>query len=680
MDHRVLLTLACAAHFSKRGGEAMSDLSIGLSALKASQLALDTIGENISNANTPGYHQQVVNLTNAQPTEQLGLMVGSGVDVASISQLHSDFLDGEINSQSSQSSATDAQLQALQQVQSYLSSGTGSVQSLMDAFFNQLGQLTSTPDDLSERQVALGSAQALTGAFNSVAGSLDQLSAGLKTQATQTVDQINALTPQIAALNSRIAQATAAGANPNDLIDQRDQLVSQLAALAGIQTVKQGSGQINVMVGGALVVGDSQATRLTVSANQANQLSLQVAGSKQGLTVSGGTLGGILQSFNQDVPHYLGRINQLAASLISRFNEVHATGLGLSGPMAQLTSTQAVMKASAPLASSGLAFSPQAGTLFVSVTDLATGNRTQTEVSIDPSKQSLQDVATALSAVPHLQALVNSQTGTMSILAQRGFAFDFAGQLPTSPDSSAVSGTTTATLGGAYTGSKNDELTFQVQGTGTVGVTSNLTLKVTDGVGNQIASLNIGQGYEPGSALQLGDGVTVRLASGTANNGDEFKTQVVSQPDTANILSALGLNAFFTGSTASSIGVQPALLNDPSQLAVSATGQPGDSTNLQKLVNLSNQPMLANGTQTLDQFGGALIGDIGLQVQTLTQQQGDQQTLAQSLQTQQQSISGVDPNQELVQLVQYQQSYQLASHYINVVNQNIAILVKDLGT
>ncbi len=396
MDVRDRLVQASAAHSSKREGKQMSDLSIGLSGLTASQLALDTIGQNISNANTPGYHQQVVNLTNAPPTDQLGLMIGSGVDVASISQLRSDFLDGEINSQNSQSNATDAQLQALQQVQSSLSTGTGSIQDLMDAFFNQLSQLSSTPDDLSQRQVALGSAQALTGAFNSVADDLGQLSTGLSTQAAQNVSQINSLTPQIAALNTQIAQATNAGVNPNDLIDQRAQLVSQLANIVGVQTVNQGSGQITVLVGGAVVVAGSQATSLTVSTTPTNQLSVQVAGSKQTLSVSGGTLGGVLQSFNQDLPQYTGQINQLAGSLISQFNEVHAIGLGLSGPMTQLTSTQAVTSESMPLASSGLAFNPQAGSLYVSVTDLASGNQTQTKVSIDPSTESLQDVAKAL--------------------------------------------------------------------------------------------------------------------------------------------------------------------------------------------------------------------------------------------------------------------------------------------
>lgn len=207
-------------------------------------------------------------------------------------------------------------------------------------------------------------------------------------------------------------------------------------------------------------------------------------------------------------------------------------------------------------------------------------------------------------------------------------------------------------------------LTFNVVGTGTVGVTPNLTLQIQDASGNTVASLNIGQGYSPGSALQVGNGVTVQLSSGTANDGDSFTVNEVAQSDTAGILPALGLNTFFTGDNASNIAVQPTLLADPSLFAGSLTGQPGDGSNVQNMAALENAPLLANGTQTLEQSYGSLVGDVGAQVQTLTQQQASQQLVGQSLQTQQQSVSGVDPNQELVQLVQSQQSYQLASYYI----------------
>src|SRR5208282_1349656 len=110
---------------------------------------------------------------------------------------------------------------------------------------------------------------------------------------------------------------------------------------------------------------------------------------------------------------------------------------------------------------------------------------------------------------------------------------------------------------------------------------------------------------------------------------------VVAQPDTAGILSALGINSFFTGASASNLAVQPNLLNNPADLSASMTGQPGDSSNLQKMAALAQTPTLTNGTQTFSQFYASMVGNIGAQVQNLTQLQSAQQVVGQNLQAQQ---------------------------------------------
>ncbi len=219
-------------------------------------------------------------------------------------------------------------------------------------------------------------------------------------------------------------------------------------------------------------------------------------------------------------------------------------------------------------------------------------------------------------------------------------------------------------------------------GSGTVGVTPNLTLAVTDATGNTVASLNIGQGYEPGSALTVANGVSIKLASGTANDGDTFSVTTVAQPDTAGLLPALGLNSFFNGTNAADISVSPDLLANPEQFAGSLTGQPGDGANVSNLAALRNAPLVAAWSpdhsatsQTLQQSFDNLVGDVAGGVQDATQQQSAQQLIGQSLQTQQQSVSGVDPNEELVQLVQSQQAYQLAAHYISVLDATVASLL-----
>jgi flagellar hook-associated protein 1 len=363
-------------------------------------------------------------------------------------------------------------------------------------------------------------------------------------------------------------------------------------------------------------------------------------------------------------------------------DNVQATGLGLNGPFQFVSGTRGASSTTVPLAQAKLGIPPGAGSLYVSVTDPA-GNRTLSQVNTDPSTQSLQDVANAISAVPNLSAQVNTQTGTMSITAAPGFSFDFAGRLASAPTNVSFTDPTppTATASGTYTGASNDVYTYTIAGVpgpgpATIGVTPNLKLNVTNGAGQAVASLNIGQGYAPGSNLQATNGISVSLTSGNVNNGDHFSTTVVSQPDTAGILTSLGINTFFTGSGAGGIAVQPGLASNPALLAGSRSGQPGDNTNLQRLVAIQQTPLLANGTQTLDQFQAAMVGDIGTQVSQLNQTQNAQQALGQNLQAQQQSVSGVDPNEELVNLLQYQRGFQLASRYINIVNQTLDSLLQ----
>lgn len=647
----------------------MSGISIGLSALTASELALNVIGQNITNASTPGYHRQVVNLSESQPQYLSGFAVGTGVQVESIQQMRDALADNAVTSNTSDTNNTTAQLNALQQVQTLVTPSNGSLDALLQNFFSQLTQLASQPNDIAQRQVTLNDAQSLAQSFNSLANNLGSMQGSVMSQLSQSVDQINQLAPQIAALNGQIQTAQAAGVNANDLMDQRSQLINQVAQDIDVQTISGSDGQTSVLVGGVPLVLGTTSTTLQLHTDQSdNTVSVQAQGSQEPLTISGGTIAGLLQVRNQALPGYSTQLNTLAQTLAQGLDEIQATGMGLSGGQSFLGGNRSVQSISAPLSQAGLALPMQAGSLWIGVTDTATGQRTLSQVNIDPATQSLQDVANAISGVSHLQGLADPQTGTLEILAQPGYQFDFAGGMPSAANTTNLTGTTVPTIGGSYTGATNDNYTFSVSGAGTVGVTPNLNLQVTNSAGTVLASLNIGQGYSPGSTLQVANGVTVSLASGTVNAGDSFATPVVGQPDTANALSALGFNTLFTGTNASNLAVNPNLLANPQNLSAGLTAQPGDASNLQRMINLSSAPLLNNSTQTLAQYYDSIVGNVGTQVQSLTQLQSTQQATGQQLATQQQSVSGVDPNQEMVNLLQFQRAFQSASEYINEVN------------
>jgi flagellar hook-associated protein FlgK len=355
---------------------------------------------------------------------------------------------------------------------------------------------------------------------------------------------------------------------------------------------------------------------------------------------------------------------------------VQATGLGLYGPLQSLSGTRSVTNTAVPLDQANVALPVQAGQLYISVTNSGTGTRTLNSVAIDPSTQSLQDVAAAITAATsdQVQATVNSQTNTLQLQATAGYAFDFAGQLPTTPDVVNMGGTSTPSVTGTWNGSANDSYSFQILGSGTVGVTPGLQMAVHDGSGALVATLDIGSNYTPGTALALPNGISVSLSAGTTTNGS-FSARLIAEPDTSGILAGLGVNSLFSGNNAISMAVRPELLADPGLLSASRNGDAGDGQNLERLAAVQDQATMTGGTQTFAQFVSSYMGAIGTEVNSLQTQQQAQQTLQQSLRQQQQSVSGVDVNEEMVRLLEFQRLIDSGARYLSVVNTSLNEIV-----
>jgi len=652
----------------------MSSLTIGLSGLLVNQRLLALTGQNITNANTPGYHNQVATLAENAPASDEGVSVGSGVEITGIAREVNQALELAVLGNTSASNNASTQLDGLNQLQSYLATGSGTLHDALGNLFTQLESLSTQPGDPTQRQLVLSAANDVTTQLNATVTNLQQMSSSLVDQANTHVSAINALTTQIAQLNQQIHDGTIAGADTNGLLDQRDQALGSLAQLVDIRTIPQPYGEMSVYVNGSSLVLNNQAATLSTSTNNQGQIVINSSGALQPITIGGGQLGADLALHNSTLPAVQAQLNTFTQELATQFDHIQTTGLGLNGPMTALASQRTVANVNQPLAAANLGFPPQAGDLYVTVTNLATGQKTLNKVAIDPKTQSLAAVAGALSGVPNIQAVVDPQAGTLNLLAKPGYGFDFTGTLSTSPDTQAITGTTVPTIGGQYTGSSDDTLHYQFSGSGTIGVTPNLMLQVRNGAGTLLGSLNVGQGYSPGTDLSGVLGVQVKLAAGTVNNGDSFTVNASANPDSANILTALGLNTFFVGASAGDLAVNPNLVNNPLQLGLGTTGQAGDGGNLAKLVGLQTQPVLVNQTQTLQQYLENIIGSVGTQASDVQTSSTAFNALGQQLNNQLQSVSGVDSNEALMQLVQYQQSYQMSAQFISVVNQTVQAL------
>ena len=649
----------------------MSSLSIGLSALSVSQQILDITGQNIANANTPGFHRQEAVLVG----RTAGGPVGLGVEVQRVRRYISNFLDAAITRNTFDTSNVAAQLESLKQIETVLNPGDGSLHDLIEKFFNQAHELASQPGDLAQRRVLLTTATALADRINSLTNEFQQLQRGLEGEIRPAVAEVNELASQIASLNHSIHRLVVQGDEANDLRDRRDQLIQQLAGLLDVRTVPAEYGQTTVIAAGLPLVTGNTSLRVSVNTDAAGKMTITSEDLDVGLNVGGGRLGGLLLVRNELLPAFRARIDALSQALVRNIDKVHATGLGSGPGLTQLFGQRSVSDITIPLAQANLAFPPKAGTLFVGVTDLATGQRTLRSVNIDPDTQSLQDIATALSGLPNLQAIADPQTGTLQVLTPPGFTFDFTGRLPTQPDVTAMTGTAIPGIAGSYTGASNDTYDFRIVGTGTIGVTPNLTVEVRNGAGAVLASFNIGQGYEPGSVAGTVNGVQVKLGAGTVNNADSFSTAVIADADTAEILPALGLNSLFSGHPLTGMRVRQDLLSNPDRLAISRTGQAGDNNNLLKLIALRDQTLLTNGSETFRQAYASLTGDIGIRLQNLGDQQSALDLSGERLQAERQAVSGVDPNEELVRMLQFQRAFQVSARFVSVVNETLGDLL-----
>ncbi|HVX59414.1 MAG TPA: flagellar basal body rod C-terminal domain-containing protein, partial [Pirellulales bacterium] len=146
--------------------------------------------------------------------------------------------------------------------------------------------------------------------------------------------------------------------------------------------------------------------------------------------------------------------------------------------------------------------------------------------------------------------------------------------------------------------------------------------------------------------------------------------------DTSGALAALGLNTFFTGSTAADLGVNQNLSTDPGKFAASTAGIGIDTGNATTLANFMNLPLASAGGTTLTDVYDKLVGDVtqGSSVsQSVTQ---GYQTFQQTLQGHQAAISGVSIDEETVQMLSYQRVYQASAKLISTINDLLNTLLQ----
>lgn len=316
-------------------------LSIGARAMSASQAALQVTGHNIANASVPGYSRQNAQMATATGQFSGSGFFGKGVDVQTVARMHDAFLTREAASAASLASMDAARSDQLQRLEQVFDTGEAGLGHAANQFLNAMVDVANRPSDASARQVVLSRAEDFASRLRSAGAELDTLQAGVRGDLVATVAEVNGLATRVAQINQQIAAMQGGGHAPNDLLDQRDQLVKELSQLVQVTTVAADDGSLNLFVGGGqrLVLGAS-AQPLAVIADEYDSQKAAIgiddgSGSPRllaGELFGGGRIAGLLRFQNDDLAAARGRLGQIAAAMAGAVNRQQSLGLDLLQP------------------------------------------------------------------------------------------------------------------------------------------------------------------------------------------------------------------------------------------------------------------------------------------------------------------------------------------------------------
>ncbi|HEY5211517.1 MAG TPA: flagellar hook-associated protein FlgK [Acidobacteriaceae bacterium] len=309
-----------------------TSLSIGMQALDAAQGALDVTSHNIANANTPGYSEEVVQLSANSMTMSRGQVSGGGVTLDGLQGTQNQLINLQIQQQTSLQSSTNTQSASLQQMQTFFTTTGTDVASALTALSSSLVALSASPGSSVTQQSVLASGQNLAQAFNTTANGLTSAQSTADGLVTESVAQINTLTQQIGALNGQVARLTASGQSGGAVEDQLNQSVQQLSQLTGISITQSSDGEtITTGSGTPLVMGDQSFSLQTTTGSDGFQQVLDFNGKDITNSIQGGQLGGAIQVRDTTVPGLLSQLNTLASQFANSFNAVQAGGIDSNG-------------------------------------------------------------------------------------------------------------------------------------------------------------------------------------------------------------------------------------------------------------------------------------------------------------------------------------------------------------
>ena len=558
-------------------------MQLGSNALRAQQIGLQVVGQNIANANTPGYIREEVVLTPAGTQRFGGINLGLGVQVEAVIQKIDKFLEERLRGAGSDRASSEVQEESYLQLEQLVGElGDTDLSTSLNNFFTSISSILNQPESVTVRNLAVLQGKTLASDLQRLVARARQLRTDVNDRITNQAADINRLIEEVRDLNVKITETEGSDTSKSDAVglrDQRGEALRKLADLIDIKVNEESNGATNVFAGGDFLIFQGISRRIDIASSSDRGLTistLQLAGIDAPLQFSSGEVAGLTVARDEILGGFLDQLDEFSSTLIYEFNKVYSVGQGLNG-FQQSTSEFAVDDATVPLDAAGLPFTPVNGSFQVLVFNRQTGLTETTDVPVDldglnDDDTTLTTLAAALNAIDGLSA---------SVTATRHLQID--------------------------SDAENQDFAF-------------------------------------------------------AN-------------DTSGLLTALGVNTFFSGSSAGDIRVNQVLVDDPAKFAASRDGIGGGTSNAVELADFLDRPLDSRNQASMAVLYDGLIGDITQQSSVSSAVAQGFRVFEETLNGQKLSISGVSLDEEAVRLITFQRAYQASARFIATMSELLQLLV-----
>lgn len=614
--------------------------SIGLTGLAAAQAGLVTTGHNISNANTAGYHRQTIQQSAYTPLYTGAGFLGQGVQVDAVRRVYSQFLDTQLAHSQAQAGFYSAYQAQLAQIDNVVADSSSGVSPALQDFFRAVHDVAAQPSSVPARQSMQSAGSALTARFNALASRFDEIRSGINTTLTSSVAEINTLAQQIATFNGRIiAVQQSPNQPPNDLLDQRDALVGRLNAYVGTTVITQSDGSINVVIGNGqnLVVGDrAMALTTAPSVEDARRLELAYISGGNNIvfganSVQGGSLGGLLAFRANDLDAAQNALGRVALGLAQTFNDQHRLGQDLNG-----------------VAGGDFFTVPTVG---VTAKSINTGNAVITAGIASASALTASDFRLTYTGSNYtVTRLSDNTTATYASLPQTvdGVSISLASGVAASGDSFLIQPTRNAARG----------ITMSLLDPAKIAAAAPIRTTVA-GANTGSGTINAGTVNGPPPVnVNLSQPVTI-----TFNAGGTFDVSGTGTGNPTGVAYSAGGSITYNGWSVQISGTPAA--GDVFTITPNSGGV-ADGRNVLALAQLQTQSTLAGGTTSYQGAYSQMVSMVGNKTAQINVSAQAQAKMVDAARAAQQTMSGVNLDEEAANLLRYQQAYQAAGKMIQI--------------